>query len=70
MTGSVPYYGGRLTPAQTYAVTHPPHPQPPPPPPPAPSQEDTLTALQHLLDNGVVTQAEYDELRKRVDPKD
>jgi hypothetical protein len=29
MTGNVPYYGGRFTPAQAYAASHP-HAQPPP----------------------------------------
>jgi hypothetical protein len=39
MTGSVPYYGGRFTPAQAYAAAHPNRPAPPPaaPPPAAPS---------------------------------
>ena len=36
MTGGVPYYGGRFTPAQAYAAAHPPHPAPRPPPPAAP----------------------------------
>ena len=38
MTGDVPYFGGRFTPAQAYAASHPrPAAAPPPPPPPAPS---------------------------------
>ena len=67
MTGNVPYYGGRFTPAQAYAAAH-------------PSQwpggagsrtgagprADPLAALQHLLDIGVITAAEYEELRARV----
>jgi hypothetical protein len=77
MTGSVPYYGGRFTPAQAYAAAHPP---PPPVPPPAaqptarpartPSRDaarDPVEALQHLLDSGVLTQQEFDELRERVE---
>jgi hypothetical protein len=36
MTGNVPYYGGRFTPAQAYAAAHPPHPPPGPPHPPPP----------------------------------
>ena len=31
MTGSVPYYGGRFTPAQAYAASHPSAPPPDPP---------------------------------------
>ena len=79
MTGSVPYYGGRLTPAQAYAAAHPPRPQAPPPavqPPARPSRpsrpsrapsRDPVEALQHLLDTGVLTQEEFDELRERVE---
>ena len=77
MTGNVPYYGGRLTPAQAYAASHPPPPAPPPPPspppPPAPppppvavSGPDPLRALQHLFDTGVITAEEYREFRARV----
>ncbi len=73
MTGSVPYYGGRFTPAQAYAASHPsPRRAPPPVPPPAeqpparPAQ-DPVEALQHLLDTGVLTQDEFDELRERVE---
>ncbi len=69
MTGGVPYYGGRFTPAQAYAAAHPP--QPPAPPPaaraPALSPAVQLEALQHLRDTGVLTQEEYDELRARVE---
>lgn len=69
MTGSVPYYGGRFTPAQAYAASHP---SPPPAPPAAerPSArpaQDPMEALQHLLDTGVLTQQEFDELRERVE---
>jgi hypothetical protein len=79
MTGNVPYYGGRLSPAQAYAVSHP---QPPPPQtfaqappshavqPAAPSggapRRDPVEALDHLLETGVIDQAEYDQLRARV----
>ena len=69
MTGGVPYYGGRFTPAQAYAAAHPPHPPPPPAEGHAPvlSRRDQVEALQHLLDTGVLTQAEFDELRTRVE---
>ena len=72
MTGGVPYYGGRFTPAQAYAASHPPAPPAPPVPPPAAaapavSRGDQVEALQHLLDTGVLTQEEFDELRARVE---
>jgi Short C-terminal domain len=78
MTGDVPYYGGRLSPAQAYAVSHP---GPPPqsvrtavdvvgrtarPPAPAPSHGDALASLRHLLDSGVISAEEYEQLRARV----
>jgi len=63
MTGDVPYYGGRLTPAQAYAASHPPARRSPPPSNPA----DGLRALQHLLDAGVITAEEYADLRARLD---
>jgi hypothetical protein len=73
MTGNVPYYGGRFSPAQAYAASHPsgpPRPAPASPPvrpePPARSRPETLVALQHLLDDGVITQAEFGELRARI----
>jgi len=86
MTGNVPYYGGRFTPAQAYAASHPGW-RPPGSAPsaggaisraemPAPSRSemaapsrsaaDTLAALHHLQDTGVITPAEYAELRERV----
>lgn len=68
MTGSVPYYGGRFTPAQAYAAAHPPRPSAaqPPPQPTARPAADPVEALQHLLDTGVLTQKEFDELLQRV----
>ena len=71
MTGQVPYYGGRMSPAQAYAASHPPPrrpapPPPPPPPPPAPPRRDPVAALEELLENGVLTRAEYDDLRARL----
>jgi hypothetical protein len=73
MTGNVPYYGGRFTPAQAYAASHPSG-RPPSaarreqvPSATGPSNPaDTLAALQHLLDTGVITRQEYEELRERV----
>ena len=55
MTGDVPYYGGRFTPAQAYAAAHP------------PPRRDPVAALDQLLESGVLTQEEYDDLRARAD---
>ena len=73
MTGDVPYYGGRFTPAQAYAASHPSRrPGPPPPTPtqsarvPVASGTDARLALDHLRDAGVLTPAEYADLRARV----
>lgn len=55
MTGNVPYYGGRFTPAQAYAVSHQ-HRAPDP----------RLQSLQHLLDTGVITPDEFATFRSRV----
>lgn len=77
MTGNVPYYGGRFTPAQAYAAAHPSGPRAAAPPPtparspvptsPARPRHETLQALDDLLASGIVTQDEYDGLRARVD---
>lgn len=106
MTGNVPYYGGRFTPAQAYGASHPsapppsfadpmtggafvrapvpmpgqsapprqstpPHQSAPPgqstPPassPPTPAASEM--ALQQLLNSGVISPAEYEQLRARV----
>ncbi|HEX3205260.1 MAG TPA: hypothetical protein VHQ68_03380 [Propionibacteriaceae bacterium] len=85
MTGNVPYYGGRFSPAQAYGASHPSAPPPAFADPmtaggtvvraPVPStgpestaqtQPDTEMALQHLLNTGVITQSEFQELRARV----
>jgi len=86
MTGSVAYYGGRFTPAQAYAASHPSAPPPtfadpmttggafvraPVPAqgtdfPAQPKPADAQLALQQLLDAGVITQAEFQQLRARV----
>jgi hypothetical protein len=89
MTGSVPYYGGRFSPAQAYAASHPTAPpptfadpmtaggafvrapvptaaQPVPRASAMPTQRDSELALQHLLNAGVITQVEFQELRARV----
>jgi hypothetical protein len=77
MTGNVPYYGGRFTPAQAYAAQHPTwRPQPGPAasgtatraplPEAATPRPDPAEALQNLLDTGVLTRDEYDDLRSRI----
>jgi hypothetical protein len=63
MTGAVPYYGGRFTPAQAYAASHA---APPAPPPAPPDPQATRRALRHLFDTGVLTPDEYDELVRRT----
>ena len=72
MTGDVPYYGGRLAPAQAYAASHPSRQQPRPAPagerPTVRSAADTLDALKQLLDTGVITPEEYQALSARVTP--
>jgi len=88
MTGNLPYYGGRFTPAQAYAASHPRGAAPGPLSPapgaptagfrtPTPSEPaasatptarpaDQLEALRGLRDSGVITAAEYEQLRARV----
>lgn len=69
MTGDVPYYGGRMSPAQAYAASHrTPPPPPPAPPAPAPARRDPVEALDQLLQSGVLTQQEHDDLRARLVP--
>jgi Short C-terminal domain len=89
MTGNVPYYGGRFSPAQAYAASHPTAPppsfadpmtaggafvrapvpstgEPPVPGSPPGNQTDAESALQQLLDSGLISQAEFQQLRSRV----
>ncbi|MGB0099882.1 MAG: hypothetical protein WBP61_06340 [Nocardioides sp.] len=77
MTGNVPYYGGRLTPAQARAAAHPATPAGPAAPPPSPAAADTteasidraaerVSALRGLLEDGVITREEFDDLIGRV----
>jgi hypothetical protein len=65
MTGPVPYYGGRFTPAQAYAAAHPA--APPRAAAPAP-RKDPRAALDELLESGVITEDEHEQLRDRLDP--
>jgi len=86
MTGNVPYYGGRISPAQAYGASHPS--APPPsfadpktggafvrgaapgqsavPSSPGQTTADPRSALQQLLDTGVITAEEFQELSSRV----
>jgi len=63
MTGNVPYYGGRFTPAQAYAASHA---QRPPAPPASSAEAQQLGALRHLHDTGVLTDEEFETLRSRL----
>jgi hypothetical protein len=63
MTGNVPYYGGRFTPAQAYAASHPTGTTSGAP---APHQADALRALQYLFDARIISPDEYEALRRRV----
>jgi hypothetical protein len=74
MTGPVPYYGGRLTPAHIYGIKHAVRSGPPPAAPPAPpapqlrnqrTPQAVLDALIYLRDTGVITPREFDDLRAR-----
>jgi hypothetical protein len=75
MTGNVPYYGGRLTPAQAWGASHR-APQPVAVPDTArpahgapvegSSTRDAASALESLRESGVLTPEEYDELRRRM----
>ena len=62
MTGNVPYYGGRFTPAQAYAASHAGAPQPTR----GTAQTGQLRALQHLLDTGVLSPEEFRAYRARI----
>ena len=64
MTGEVPYYGGRFTPAQAYAISHPK--RPPVTAPTTTSSAATRDALRHLRGEGVLTDEEYGRLLARV----
>ena len=69
MTGTVPYYGGRFTPAQAYAAAHPrPAPPPPvqPPPPARGPSPDTEESLRRLHESGLLSDEEYADLLSRT----
>ena len=73
MTGQVPYYGGRLTPAHIYSLQHPDQPVPSNLGLPrmsrsavTPRASKTLRRLQKLHDEGVITDQELATLSARV----
>jgi hypothetical protein len=66
LTGTVPYYGGRLTPGQIQALSHPPPPAPQVPPP-LTKDDRARIALQQLLDAGVLSPEEHAAYRRRID---
>jgi hypothetical protein len=63
MTGNVPYYGGRLSPAQAYAASHP---APPVPQEAGDEPSETVDALNRLRAAGVLTDEEYSRILARV----
>ena len=78
MTGQVPYYGGRLTPAHIYALQHPDQPLPPSlrnpsmsraaTTPKPPKQPKDVRQLRKLRDKGVITEEEFRTISARVTP--
>lgn len=66
MTGNVPYYGGRLSPAQAYAASHPAARPAGTPPGDERPRHGSLAALEQLLADGIVTRDEYADLLARV----
>jgi hypothetical protein len=66
---SVPYYGGRLTPQMIAGLQSRPAPRPAPsplPPPSAPDRSRQLATLDELRAEGVLSEAEYDDMRQRI----
>ena len=78
MTGQVPYYGGRLTPAQIYSLQHPKEQVPPSlrhPPmtrsastPKKREEPKVVRQLRKLRDKGVLTDDEFATIAARVVP--
>jgi hypothetical protein len=71
---SVPYYGGRLTPAVIQGMKdhHPPAPAPAPPPPPPPPavspqrRNQQIAELARMRDDGILTPNEYAMIVRRA----
>ncbi len=75
MTGRVPYYGGRLTPAHIYSLQHPNEPLPPSLAQPpmtrsavAPKEPKEVRQLRKLRDKGLITDEEFTTISARVRP--
>lgn len=75
MTGRVPNYGGRLTPAQIHALQHPDQQVPPSlqhlpvSRAAAPGKEPKVVRqLRKMRDRGVITEAEFATISARVHP--
>ena len=75
MTGPVPYYGGRLTPAHIYSLQHPEEPTPPSlrlPPmtrsAATPKEPKALRQLRKLHEKGVITDEELATISARMQP--
>jgi hypothetical protein len=78
MTGQVPYYGGRLTPAHIYSLQHPQEQVPPSlrhPPmtrsastPKKLEEPEAVRRLRKLRDEGVLTDDEFATIAARVVP--
>jgi hypothetical protein len=73
MTGQVPYYGGRLTPAHIYSLQHPDEELPPslrlPPMNRAvttPKEPKIMRQLRKMRDKGVITPDEFTTIAARV----
>ena len=73
MTGRVPYYGGRLTPAHIHALQHPNEPVPPSlalPPmgrtATTPREPKVVRQLRKMRDKGVITDEEFTTISARV----
>ena len=75
MTGRVPYYGGRLTPAHIYSLQHPNEPVPSSLQHPSlgrsattPTDPKVVRQLRKLRDKGVITNEEFMTISARVRP--
>lgn len=74
MTGRVPYYGGRLSPAQIYSLQHPNERLPSSLQRPAGRSETTVKEpkvvrqLRKMRDKGVITNEEFVTISARVRP--
>ena len=66
---SVPYYRGRMTPQVIAGLQPRPAPRPAPvplPPPAEPDRARQLATLDELRGQGVLSETEYDDLRRRI----